>query len=262
MGYDFYNVGDNDLNLGIKKLQLLAKKAQFSFLSANIVDESHPGKRIFFPYKIMEIGEIKIGFIGLCSPPHKKKTGIKVLNPIDAYKKYYPIIRSKCDYVMAVIALNATDEFRFIKSDISCDLIISANQYRYSQFIQSKGNNKVAFTGHSGKHIVKISGFIENKALPLKNSSELLYRHKINQRRLERYRKIAKGKELQDYYKDQPAVLKMLNRLQDNQKEITENIHQLINPLSLDMIDVELEIPPDKEIRERIEQVKRKLKSE
>lgn len=67
MGYDAVGIGDDDLNLGKEFLLGLSKKANFPFLSSNILDETS-GKPLFQPYLIKTINGLRIGIFSLFSP--------------------------------------------------------------------------------------------------------------------------------------------------------------------------------------------------
>ena len=53
MGYDAIGIGDDDLSLGKEFLLEISKKANFPFLSSNLVDEES-GKLLFPPYVLKE----------------------------------------------------------------------------------------------------------------------------------------------------------------------------------------------------------------
>jgi 2',3'-cyclic-nucleotide 2'-phosphodiesterase (5'-nucleotidase family) len=67
MGYDAVGVGDDDLSLGKEFLLEISKKANFPFLSSNLIDEES-GKALFLPYVLKEVNGLKIGIFSLLSP--------------------------------------------------------------------------------------------------------------------------------------------------------------------------------------------------
>ena len=259
MGYDFLNIGDNDLKLGLNQLRELEAQANFDFISANII-MANTKEHLFVPYKIVNLNGVKFGFIGLASEPEGLDNRLDVLNPIEAYEKTRLDITDKCDFIIAVIALNATDEHNFISGDTSADLIISANQYRYSKYVQSQRDKLIAYTDHSGKRIVKITGNVKDKQKGFGNNSEIEYRFKMNRKRIQRYEKMAGEQSIQDYFKKQPRVIKMVDRLKKQQKIYQESLNSITNPLSLELIEVELQIKRDETIKKRIEKFTKQYK--
>ncbi|MBN2279490.1 MAG: hypothetical protein JXQ65_02820 [Candidatus Marinimicrobia bacterium] len=259
--YDFINIGDNDLRLGIKKLQKLEAEANFDFISANIFYQGENSKHIFKPYKIIKTGNISLGFIGLASNPPVLLENLKVLDPIEAYKAIYKEIEDQCDYIIAVIALNAMDEYGFMASDIETDLIISANQYRYTRYLNNEKGKILLMTEHEGKNVYKITGHINDPAKPFGNVSYLQYSNMIHEKRLERYQSIAGEKTIEEHYKDQPRVIKSVNEIRQKQKEMENEIEQITNPLTLDVIEIELDTKLDKTIEKRMNHYKEIIKS-
>jgi 2',3'-cyclic-nucleotide 2'-phosphodiesterase (5'-nucleotidase family) len=67
MSYDAIGIGDDDLSLGKELLLEISKKANFPFLSSNLVDEE-TGKFLFQPYLIKEVNGLRIGIFSLLSP--------------------------------------------------------------------------------------------------------------------------------------------------------------------------------------------------
>ncbi|MCK5553142.1 MAG: hypothetical protein KAJ09_08365, partial [Deltaproteobacteria bacterium] len=66
IGYSAVNVGEKDLTLGLGFLNEVAKRAEFPFISANLVDRKNR-KTLFKPCVTEEIAGIKVGIIGLMS---------------------------------------------------------------------------------------------------------------------------------------------------------------------------------------------------
>jgi len=64
MHYDAVAVGRNDLAAGLSFLQNQAERAQFTWLSANLVRKSNK-KPLFSASLIRQVGSLSIGIIGL-----------------------------------------------------------------------------------------------------------------------------------------------------------------------------------------------------
>ena len=257
MGYELLNIGDNDLRLGLNKLQELEKQANFPFISANIFSKKDTTKHIFKPFIILQKGNLKFGIIGLASSPPTTVKDIYVGNPIKYYKKYYSQLKEKCDYVIVLGAFNTNDEYLFIRSDIKADLIIFANQYRYSRYLQTQQGKNISYTDHSGKRIIKITGLVEEKNQTFSNASELHYKYKLNNDRLERYAKATKGQKLEEYYKKQPTFLRVVKRLKKQQLELSEQSENIINPLTYEIIEIELKDIKDEDINTKIQKYRK-----
>ena len=262
MGYQFINIGDNDVLLGLDLLKRLEKQSDFPLVSANIFNTIDTINPVFQPYIILKKAKLKFGFIGVASRPPLDLDNIYVGNPMKYYKKYYTELKDKCDYIIAVAALNNNDEYKMLKSDIQANLIILANQYKYSIYIQSQLNKFTVYTGHSGKRIPKIIGLITDRTKAFGNASEIYYKYKLNQQRLDRYEKAAKGQKVEEYYKKQPTFLRAINRIKKQQKEFSEMSTEIVNPLELELLEVELECKQEPELKEEIKKYRKYIGEE
>lgn len=257
MGYDALNVGDNDLKFGLDKLLKLAETANFPFISANIFRQQDTLHPVFEPYLIFQKGDLKLGIIGITSSPKIDTKNLYVGNPIKYYRKYQQEIAEKCDYIIVLAALDTNDEHNFLKRDLKMDLVIFANQYRFSNYLMNQNDIITSFTDNSGKRIVKIQALIEDKTKPLDNFSQINYRYKINSDRMKRYTDAAKGQDLKEYYKKQPTILKVVKRIEKQQKDLEKSIRTLVNPLSYELFEVELKDKQDEKIKKRIDELRK-----
>ena len=67
VGYHAMVPGNYDFLFGLDNLIDLSKKAEFSFLAANLFYKDN-GSLIFKPYEIVEFNDVKIGIIGIVNP--------------------------------------------------------------------------------------------------------------------------------------------------------------------------------------------------
>ena len=67
VGYHAMVPGNYDFLFGLDNLIDLSKKAEFSFLAANLFYKDN-GSLIFKPYEIVEFNDVKIGNIGIVNP--------------------------------------------------------------------------------------------------------------------------------------------------------------------------------------------------
>ena len=113
LGYDGLNIGDNDLVLGVEYLRMLQEHSKIHFLSANI-KEKETGKPIFTPYLVKEIGDIRIGIIGLVTPDkaHPVAGEIENYSIEDPTMAAIEIINGPmvdCDHIIALAHLNSSE---------------------------------------------------------------------------------------------------------------------------------------------------------
>ncbi len=107
MGYHATTMGHVDLSLGLDVLKDLLSRAKFKCVCANFVNEE-TGELVFDPYIEIEVGGVKAGILGLTIntlQPHyigQKAPGTKVIDGLEAAKKYVPMLRERNDIVVVM----------------------------------------------------------------------------------------------------------------------------------------------------------------
>ncbi len=251
LDYQVLNVGNNDLIAGVGFIKDLENKANFPFISSNILDKE-TGKHLFEPYKIIKNGSNKFGIIGVASNPFEQIDGIQIENPIETLKKYSELLKYKCDYIIALIALNSNDTQMFYKEETGIDMAIFASQYRYSKKLETRNNSILVYPGIEGKYIGKITGIIETDDKMLMDVSSLKYRLTLINRRLKGYKKPAGNIALEEYYSERKNVLKLIENLEKQLLDIQRQLGTVSNPVDFELIPVGLEIKQDKEIHKKM----------
>ena len=105
IGYHAAAVGDDDLSLGKKFLVNLSKKANFPFLSSNLIDQES-GKLLFAPSLLKESNGLRIGIFSLLSPDafisqtDFRKTGLIFLDPIETAKSMVAKLKPQTDLII------------------------------------------------------------------------------------------------------------------------------------------------------------------
>jgi 5'-nucleotidase / UDP-sugar diphosphatase len=104
LGYDAMAVGNHEFDKPLNILRMQRDLARFPMLSANIYDS---GKRMFEPYKVFNLGGLRVGVMGLTtedtfkmvSPDNIKN--IEFRSVIAEAAKVVPELRAKADIVIA-----------------------------------------------------------------------------------------------------------------------------------------------------------------
>jgi 5'-nucleotidase/UDP-sugar diphosphatase len=104
MGYDAMAVGNHEFDKPLSVLKMQRELAQFPMLSANIYEG---GERKFAPYKIFNLGGVRVGVMGLTTEDTYKMVHpdnvkhIEFRSVIDEAAKVVPELRAKADVVIA-----------------------------------------------------------------------------------------------------------------------------------------------------------------
>jgi 2',3'-cyclic-nucleotide 2'-phosphodiesterase/3'-nucleotidase len=109
IGYDAMAVGNHEFNFGLEVLRRAEDQAAFPFLSANTVDEK-TGKPAFPPHRIVEVGDLRIGVLGLTTPniPNwdrpENYRGLRFEPMDEAARRWVPMLREQegCDLVVVL----------------------------------------------------------------------------------------------------------------------------------------------------------------
>jgi 5'-nucleotidase/UDP-sugar diphosphatase len=104
LGYDAMAVGNHEFDKPLSTLRMQRELARFPMLAANIYDS---GKRMFEPYKIFNLGGLRVGVMGLTtedtykmvSPDNVKN--IEFRGAIAEARNVVPELRTKADIVIA-----------------------------------------------------------------------------------------------------------------------------------------------------------------
>jgi 2',3'-cyclic-nucleotide 2'-phosphodiesterase (5'-nucleotidase family) len=104
-GYDAIGIGDDDLTLGKEFLLEISKKANFPFLSSNLLNEAS-GKVLFQSSLIKEINGLRIGIFSLLSPDFftgpsdPRKKGLTIRQPIEVAQAMVKELKPKADLII------------------------------------------------------------------------------------------------------------------------------------------------------------------
>ena len=104
LGFDAMAVGNHEFDKPRAVLNMQRELATFPMLSANIYDQ---GQRMFAPYKIFNVGGVRVGVMGLTTEDTFKMVlpdnvkGVEFRSVIHEAAKVVPELRAKADVVIA-----------------------------------------------------------------------------------------------------------------------------------------------------------------
>jgi 2',3'-cyclic-nucleotide 2'-phosphodiesterase/3'-nucleotidase len=109
IGYAAMAVGNHEFNFGLEILRRAEARADFPFLSANTIAEE-TGEPAFPPYRIVELGDLRIGVLGLTTPniPNWERPqnylGLQFEPTDEAARRWVPVLREQegCDVVVVL----------------------------------------------------------------------------------------------------------------------------------------------------------------
>jgi len=140
LGYNAMAVGNHEFDKPLATLKAQRAMIGFPMLSANIYEN---GARMFAPYKVFDVGGLRVGVMGLTTEdtakmvsPENIKT-VEFRNPIDEARKVVPELRAKADIVIAATHMghyengnhgtNAPGDVTMARSVNGIDLVVGGH---------------------------------------------------------------------------------------------------------------------------------------
>jgi 2',3'-cyclic-nucleotide 2'-phosphodiesterase (5'-nucleotidase family) len=177
MGYDALGIGDDDLTLGRDFLMEMSKKAQFPFLSSNIINEDS-GKLLFQPYLLKEIAGMKIGIISLFSPdlftgPNDlRKKGLVFRDPVETAQAMVRELQPKTDLIILLSHLSYPKDVELAQNISGIHLIIGGHTGANLLYPPIIKNTYLLQTAPKGMYGARIDFAFNNNTFSFYNSTE------------------------------------------------------------------------------------------
>ncbi|WP_395140853.1 bifunctional metallophosphatase/5'-nucleotidase [Armatimonas sp.] len=147
-GYDIGTIGNNEFKLkdaaerfdaaGAQNalLQVL-RRSHFPWVCANAgIGDPAKGELIpgVHPYLVREINGVRIGFLGLTAPRSNGYPQVKgwwVSDPVEAAKKWIPIVRKNCDVLIALTHVGVDDDTKLAQQTTGIDAIVGGDSHTF-----------------------------------------------------------------------------------------------------------------------------------
>jgi 2',3'-cyclic-nucleotide 2'-phosphodiesterase (5'-nucleotidase family) len=132
MGYDAIGIGDDDLTLGKEFLLEISKKANFPFLSSNLLDEAS-GQILFQSSLIKEIHGLRIGMFSLLSPDlftnpsDPRRKGLNIRPPIEIAQAMVKELKPKTDLIILLSHLGYGKDTELAKAIQGINIIVGSH---------------------------------------------------------------------------------------------------------------------------------------
>jgi len=177
MGYDALGIGDDDLTLGRDFLMEMSKKAQFPFLSSNIINEDS-GRLLFQPYLLKEIAGMKIGIFSLFSPdlftgPNDfRKKRLVIRDPVETAQAMVRELQPKTDLIILLSHLSYPKDVELAQNISGIHLIIGSHTGANLLYPPLIKNTYLLQMAPKGMYGARIDFTFNNNTFSFYNSSE------------------------------------------------------------------------------------------
>jgi 5'-nucleotidase len=132
MGYDAIGIGDDDLTLGKEFLLKISKKANFPFLSSNLLDEAS-GEILLQSSVIKEVKGLRIGIFGLLSPdfftnPYDpRRKGLNIRPPVETAQAMVKELNPKADLIILLSHLGYGKDMELARAVRGINIIVGSH---------------------------------------------------------------------------------------------------------------------------------------
>ena len=162
MGYHAMALGPEELELGLETLDERMGEADFPMLSANVV-LSATGELLAQPYTVLELGDRRLGVLGLTRVPAETLTEFRVLDPGQAMTRYVPELAREVDTVVVLTNQTYRSALALAQEVSGIDLIIAALPGQLPEnAVRVPGTGTLVVTAeqasprHSGRRVGKL----------------------------------------------------------------------------------------------------------
>ena len=253
IGCDVFNVGRNDFANGSDFLMSLSDSAQFPFISANIINEES-GKLVFEPYKIVERGNLNFGILGLVTglPNHVADYGL--LNFLEEGKRYLDELTKKTDYQVVLLNGTSNDGKAAEKEFASADfLFLSQDKRKSSQKLKTPDSGPTIFNlGKQGRSLALLELNVVNVDSAINNITNIKSNIKYLEKRLKNLGKRNPNIPLKELYKNNPKVLKKIERMQSDLSASRNQLGDKRNTVEFTFKSMNKNIPGDPVVLEMV----------
>ena len=249
IGCDAINVGKYELLNGLSFLKSMSSKTKIPFLSANLRDVNTK-KLLFDPYIVLERGDLSFGVIGVTSLLPDTSTVVFADEFIEAGNNYIDMLSEKTDIIIMLINTDRQSQKDLAKNFENADFIVTSGSTNLTRTNAPQNENGpfMFSCGKQGKYLQTIEAKLNDASSPFVNISD--HEKKINnvKKRFDRLQKKDPKKKLEEIYKDQSNVLKLIDQYRIDLKSSEEAIAQAKNTIVYKTLGLNKKITDDPEM--------------
>jgi 2',3'-cyclic-nucleotide 2'-phosphodiesterase (5'-nucleotidase family) len=161
------NVGDRDLAAGRAELEALRARANFPFLSANLLDPATQ-QPIFAPFVVAEVAGQRIGLIGLLSartalvPPEGGESEFTIGDPAQAARAAVQALANERVVAILLLSQLLDDEVAaVIAAAPEIDVVLGSQNPSFASMLGETAGRPHATSQMRGQHLGVLSLFVQ-----------------------------------------------------------------------------------------------------
>ena len=261
IGCDAINVGKYELLNGLSFLKSMSSKTDIPFLSANL---RHPKTKelLFEPYIVVTRGDLSFGVIGVTSLLPDTSTFVVADEFIKAGNNYIDELSDETDIIIMLINTDRQSQKDLAENFKNADFIVTSGSTNLTRTNapQSENGPYMFSCGKQGKYLQTVEAKLKDPNSSFVNISD--HEKKINnvKKRFERLQKKDPEKKLEEIYKDQTNVLKLIDQYRIDLKTSEDAIAQAKNTIVYQTLGLNKKITDDLEMLSFVNQSLSKCK--
>lgn len=153
LGYDALTIGNHEPDFGVATLRQRIADAQFPVVAANLVDDAD-GSLFTHPYVIKNVGDVRVGILGLAYPKTARTTSLKNIKgltfqpPGAVAEKYIQRIRDEgVDLLIALTHLGLSADEQLASLVKGIDVIVGGHSHNRMAQAEKVGETLIVQAG-------------------------------------------------------------------------------------------------------------------
>jgi len=176
VGYDAAVVGNHELDAGVETFLALSEKADFPFLSANILWR-RSGEPVFTPHLVFEGDDLRIALLGLTTGSLHGRVrpsalrGISSGDPVEAAKRIVPELRREAQVVVVLSHIGVGRDKKLAAEVPGIDLIIGGDSHTLLEKpieVRDPGSGRSTYivqAGSEGRYVGRVNMYFSGESL-------------------------------------------------------------------------------------------------
>ncbi len=164
MAYDAITIGDQEFSNGVDFFRRVVNNGKIPFVSSNVAVE---GQSLSLPYRIFDVGGIRIAVIGVTSPsvfllfPDDKKLGVEVTNPDSVLRDIISEVEGKSELIILLSHSGYDEDLAFATKYPSIDIIVGGHSQTLLKEPTKVDETLIVQAGQSGFNLGELDLILE-----------------------------------------------------------------------------------------------------
>jgi 5'-nucleotidase / UDP-sugar diphosphatase len=165
---DVFTIGNHEFDYGSYRLDSLLSGVSFPVISANLVN-TDKNELFTKPYKILNVGHVKIGFIGLMFPALSSVVlgenikNIQVLDYKKTVQKYISVLKGSVDLMVVVSHMGIEYDRSLAQANNEIDIIFGGHSHTKHEKPENVNGVLIFHAGSYGRYLGKLDLWVDTK---------------------------------------------------------------------------------------------------